>query len=92
MVPPELLARAVAEGAVRVIVQLQVAPDAAETAIESAKQAMLAAIAATPHAVVRELPGLPLLVLEASPETLQILARSQGVRRVDEDALDRPLR
>jgi hypothetical protein len=86
VVPSELLSRAEARGTVRVIVHLEIPPG---TATESVKQDVLAVIAPTPHQVTRALPGLPLLALEASSETLLALARSAGVQRVEEDSLSR---
>jgi hypothetical protein len=87
VIPPDLRARATAQGRVRVVVTLEV-PPGAET--ESVKQSVIAAISHTRHEVLRALPGLPLLALDASPETLDALAASPAVRRVEADALSRP--
>ena len=86
-VSDDLLARARALGRVPVIVTLRV-PDAG--AVESVKRAVLADIAQTDHRVVRELGRLPQLVLDASEETLRVLAGSPHVLRVDESVPRRP--
>ena len=89
-VSDDLLARARALGRVPVIVTLRV-PDAAPAgAVDSVKRAVLADIAQTPHRVVRELGRLPQLVLDASEETLRVLAGSPHVLRVDESVPRRP--
>jgi hypothetical protein len=85
-----LFARARALGRVPVIVTLR-APDAASGgAVDSVKRAVLADIAQTDHRVVRELGRLPQLVLDASEETLRVLAGSPHVLRVDESVPRRP--
>lgn len=90
VVARELLRLARDRGSVRVIVHLQVVAGADESAIESVKQAVLAQIAPTRHQVLRELPGVPLLALEASWDTLRVLSASRAVVRVEEDALAAP--
>lgn len=87
-----LLARARALGQLRVIVTLRVPEAAPVSEVEAAKSAVLAAIARTPHRVVRELGRLPQLVLDASEESLRALASSPHVLRVDESRPSRPQR
>jgi hypothetical protein len=89
---PELLARAQAEGMVRVIVTLRVPAGATDAAIEVVKQTVLAEIAPTRHRVVHALPNFPQLVLDASDDTLRALGASPNVLRIEEPILDRPLR
>lgn len=88
----DLLARARALGQVRVIVTLRVPEAAPVSEVDAAKRAVLAAIARTPHRVVRELGRLPQLVLDASEDTLRVLAASPHVVRVDESLPSRPQR
>jgi hypothetical protein len=91
-VPPALVERASAEGAVRVIVGFRlppgVAPDA--QAIAAARETVLRQVAGTRHRVVRAYETIPFVALEASPETLRALAASPEVSSVQEDALARP--
>lgn len=91
-VPPELLERASAEGAVRVIVGFRlpsgVAPDA--QAIAAARETVLRQVAGTRYRMVRAYETIPFVALEASPETLRALAASPDVSSVQEDALARP--
>jgi hypothetical protein len=91
-VPRALLDKAAAAGAVRVLVQLKVADRTDAAAVAAAKQAVLAEVGGTRHRVVRELPGLLALALDASAETLRALASSPLVERVVEDVPRRPLR
>jgi hypothetical protein len=91
-VSPELLHKAATTGSVRLIVQLKVGEGADRTAIESAKQALLAELSGTRYRVARGLVGLPTLALEASVETLRALGASPRVERVTEDEPHRPHR
>ncbi|MEX2146000.1 MAG: hypothetical protein WED01_03185 [Candidatus Rokuibacteriota bacterium] len=91
-IPPALLAEARARGTARSIVEMRVPAGATEAEIESVKRRVLGRIARTKHQVLRELTGLPMLVLEASAATLQALAASPDVLRVDADAIDAPQR
>jgi hypothetical protein len=91
-IAPALLAEARARGTARSIVEMRVPAGATEAEIESVKRRVLARIARTKHEVLRDLPGFPMLVLEASVATLQELAVSPDVLRVHADAIDRPQR
>jgi hypothetical protein len=86
LISPDLLILATTHGAVRVLIHLEVPAD---VGTESVKRSVLAAIAHTRHRVLRALPGLPLLAVEASLETLGALASAPGVQRVEEDSLSR---
>jgi len=93
VVAPELMARAGAEGLVRVIVGLRV--PAAEAgnrrqAIESARERVLRDISQTPHRVVRTFDTVPFMALEASAEALRALAASPHVVSVQADTLAAP--
>ena len=92
VVSRELLEAAAARGAARVVVQLTVPEGAAAAAIETAKQALWSDLAGTSYRVVRDLPGLPVVVLEASAETLGALAASRHVAHVSGDEVRRPQR
>jgi hypothetical protein len=90
-VPPELIEKATATGAIRVLVQLKVdATDAAS--IETVKQAVLGEVSGTRYRIARQLPGLPAIAIEASADTLRALASSPRVERVTEDLPRRPQR
>jgi hypothetical protein len=91
-IPPALLAEARARGMARSIVEMRVPPGATEADIEFVKRRVLAGIAPTKHQVLRDLPGFPMLVLEASEATLQVLAASPDVLRVNAETIDRPQR
>jgi hypothetical protein len=84
------MAKARAQGVVRVIVTMRVAADAPAATVEMVKRSVLDAIAATRHRVVYPLPNLPQLVLEASEETLRALGASPHVLRIQEPGLSRP--
>ena len=90
VVSRELLEAAAARGAARVVVQLTVPEGAAVSAIETAKQALWSDLAGTRYRVVRDLPGLPVVVLEASVETLSALGASRHVAHVSADEVRRP--
>jgi hypothetical protein len=92
MVAPELLQRAIESGSVRLIVRLKVDEGANAGEIANAKQALLSELTGTRYRVERDLVGLPTLALEASAETLRILAASPRVERVTEDRPRRPQR
>ena len=91
VVSPALLDKARAQGEVRVIVTLRTAPTAPAAEIERAKQSVLDAIAATPHHVISRLENLPQLVLDASESTLNALAASPEVLRIQEPRGLRPM-
>jgi hypothetical protein len=92
VIAPELVAEARARGRARAIVEMRVPVGATEAVIESVKRRVLFRIAPTPHQVLRDLPGFPLLVLEASEATLDELARSSDVVRVSAESIHRPQR
>jgi hypothetical protein len=91
-IDPALLSEARAQGTARSIVEMRVPAGASEADIESVKRRVLAHIAPTKHQVLRELPGFPMLVLEASEATLQKLAASPDVVRVNAETIERPQR
>ena len=91
-IAPELFTEARARGFARSIVELRVPAGAGETAIEVVKRRLLTRIVGTRHQVLRDLPGFPMLVLDASEATLHELAASPDVRRVTGEAIDRPQR
>lgn len=91
-IPASLLAEARARGTARGIVEMRVPAGATDAEIESVKRRVLTRIARTKHQVLRDLPGFPMLVLEASEATLRELATSPDVLRVSADAVDRPQR
>ena len=90
VVSHELLEAAAARGTARVVVQLTVPEGAASAVIETAKQALWSDLAGTRYRVVRDLPGLPVVVLEASVETLGALGASRHVAHVSGDQVRRP--
>ena len=92
VIPPELLAEARARGSVRTIVELRMPADAGEGAIDLMKRRVLGRIARTRHQVLRDLPGVPMFVLDASERTLEELAHSPDVIRVSGETIDRPRR
>jgi hypothetical protein len=91
-VAPDLFDKAGRQGSVLVIVTLRVPSGAPPAAIEAAKQSLRGEIAPTRHRVVRELAGLPQIVLEASDDTLRVLNASAAVRRIDESIPEPPTR
>jgi hypothetical protein len=91
-IEPALMAEARARGSVRSIVEIRVPAGATEAEIATVKRRVLAHVGRTRHEVVRELPGFPLLVLDASEATLQALIVSPDVLRVSADAVHRPQR
>lgn len=92
VIPLELLVEARSRGVARGIIELRVPAGASEAAIEVIKRRVLTRIAGTRHHVVRDLPGFPMLVLDASEATLQQLAASPDVLRVSGESIDRPQR
>jgi hypothetical protein len=92
VIPAALLAEARTHGVARCIVELRVPAGAGEAAIEIVKRRLLARLTGTRHQVLRDLPGFPMLVLEASEPTLQALAVSPDVLRVSAERIDRPQR
>ncbi len=92
VIAPELFDQARAHGTARAIVQLRVPEGAAAAEIDTVKRRLLAQIASTRYTVLRELPGFPLLVLDASEATLRALEASPDVVRVSAETIDRPQR
>jgi hypothetical protein len=92
IVSRELIDAATTRGALRVVVQIKVADGADPVAIGAAKQALWSDLAGTLYRVIRDLPGLPAVTLEASPATLHALGASPYVRHVSEDQVRRPQR
>ncbi len=92
VIAPQLVAEARARGSARAIVEMRVPAGATEAVIESVKRRVLSRIASTRHQVLRDLPGFPMLVLEASEATLDELARSSDVVRVSAESIHRPQR
>jgi hypothetical protein len=86
MLPAALLARAEAEGSVRVIVELSVEP----AGIGGAQDLVLQSLEGTQHRVTRRYQTVPLLGLEVSAEALRRLARSPAVRNIQEDRVLTP--
>lgn len=91
-VTPELLDKARVQGAVLVIVTLRVPAGASRDTVATVKQTLVAEIASTRHRIVRELVGLPQIVLEASDDTLRILGASSNVLRIEESVPRPPIR
>lgn len=89
-VPEELLEKAQRLGVVRVSVQVRVDAGADVQAVEATKAAVLDEIRGVAYRVLRELPGLPLIGIEASYDALVRLNTSAEVLRVEEDTLGRP--
>lgn len=92
VVSRELLEAAAARGSVRVIVQLKVPAGADAATIAAAKQGLWRDLEGTTYRVIRDLPGLPAVALEASPGTLGALALSPAVAHVSRDEVRRPQR
>ena len=90
--PTPLIEKARTRGTVLVIVTLRVPTGASSDEIQAVKQGVIAAIAPTRHRIVRGLAGLPQLAIEASEDTLRVLADSPGVLRIDESVPQPPLR
>ncbi len=84
--PAGLMGRAEAEGAVRVIVELEIGPGD----IRAAQDAVLQALEGTTYRVTRRYRSVPFLALEASAEALRRLSGSPAVRRVQEDRVASP--
>jgi len=80
------------QGAVLVIVTLRVPAGASRDTVATVKQTLVAEIASTRHRIVRELVGLPQIVLEASDDTLRILGASSNVLRIEESVPRPPIR
>lgn len=85
-VAPGLLARAEAEGTVRVIVEIRVGSEG----IGAAQDAVLRALAGSRHRVTQRFTVIPFLALEASAEALHRLANLTEVLQVREDRLHAP--
>lgn len=93
VVPQELFAKARAEGAVRVIVQMRfsrAAGESREQAIRSARDTLLGQLAGAPHKVLRSYDSIPSVVLEVAVDGLNVLRASSQVIQVSEDRLLRP--
>jgi len=93
IVSPELFAKALTEGSVRVIVHLRLpleAGDVRRRAIDTAQRSVLKEILHTSHRVVRKYETVPLLAVEVSADGLRVLAASPNVVGVQEDALAAP--
>ena len=91
VVSPELLEAAAARGSARVVVQLTVSEGRRRRHDRSGQASPLDRLSAgTTYRVLRDLPGLPVVVLEASAETLGALAISPSVVHVSEDEIRRP--
>jgi hypothetical protein len=86
----ELFDAAAARGAVRVVVQLKVPEGTDAAAIKVVERALWSDLAGTTYRIVRDLPGFPAVVLDASPEALGALAVSPHVSHVSEDRVRRP--
>ena len=91
-VTADLLAKARSQGAVLVIVTLRVPAGAPAATVQAIKQSVVTEIGATRHRVVRELRGLPQIVLEASEDTLRVLGASANVLQIDESIPHPPSR
>ena len=102
-IPPELADRAAREGAVRIIVQLDV-PTLPEgrlrgrrsrllqrQRIAAAQDGLSAELAGTTHRTARRFRSIPFAALEVGPQALSRLERSARVVAVQEDRLHRPL-
>ncbi|HYB73316.1 MAG TPA: hypothetical protein VED18_08095 [Candidatus Sulfotelmatobacter sp.] len=84
--PAELLARAEAEGSVRVIVELRTGPGG----IAAAQDAALHALEGTAHRVTRRYESIPFIGLEVSAEALRRLGGLSAVLRIQEDRVVAP--
>jgi hypothetical protein len=82
VISPELIEAAASRGSVRVVVQIEVYAGADAAAISAAKQALWGDLSGTTYRVVRDLPGLPTVVIDASSGTLGALAASPSVAHV----------
>jgi hypothetical protein len=100
--PKALLDRAVREGTVRVLVQLQVAaePEGALTSAEAvadqraiavAQSALMAELVGARYRLIRTYETIPFLALEVSSDALRILEASSLVVGIEEDRLELPL-
>jgi subtilisin family serine protease len=102
-IPAELIARAAQDGAVRVIVQLDV-PALPEGRLRTSRSrlhqrqriaaghdGLAAELSGTTYRTSRRLRSIPFAALEAGPEALSRLAKSSRVIAVQEDRLHRPL-
>ncbi len=101
-IPPELADRASREGAVRIIVQLDVPtlPEGRLRArrsrqlqrrrIAAAQDGLTAELAGTTHRTARRFRSIPCAALEVGPQALSRLERSARVVAVQEDRLQRP--
>jgi hypothetical protein len=88
----ELIAKAVRQETLRVIVELKVdspAPQSRE-AITEAQDRVLAELAGTNHRVLRRFTTIPFIGLEVSADALRRLAASARVAGIREDMVLRP--
>jgi len=83
-IAPELLAKARAQGEVRVIVHLRVGA-AGSAAIAAAQDAVLAELASTSYRRGRRYTAIPFMSLSASEAALRRLGESTNVLDVQED-------
>lgn len=104
LVAPALMQRALGTGAVRVIVEVggttfvpegflrdDVAIGAQRQRIAAGQGAIRQALRGLRHRVVRQFRTVPLMAIEASPDSLRMLEAMRGlVARVHEDTLNRP--
>jgi hypothetical protein len=81
-----LLARVMAQGAIRVIVELCVE----QGDLRGAQDAVLKTLEGTAHRVMRRYTAVPFLAVEIGPEALRILAASPRVLRIQEDRVLAP--
>ena len=79
--PAELLARAEAEGSIRVIVELRAGPGG----IAAAQDAALHALEGTAHRITRRYQSIPFIGLEVSAEALRRLSSLPAVLGIRED-------
>ena len=98
LIAPEIYQKAKAQGSVRVIVELRLAPhredseSSRENAIRMAQKSLLDELAQVNLRVIRSYSSIPAIVLAASIDALKIIAASRHVTRVTEDSLSNPLK
>jgi hypothetical protein len=92
VVSPQLIEAAAARGSVRVMVQLKVSSGADAAEIAGAKQRLRSDLSGATYQILRDFPGLPAMVLDASSGALDALVASPAVARVTADEVRRPQR
>ena len=98
LIAPEIYQKAKAQGSVRVIVELRLAPhredseSSRENAIRMVQKALLDELAQVNLRIIRSYSSIPAIVLAASIDALKIIAASRHVTRVTEDSLSIPLK